>query len=117
MQPQTTIEIVLTIIGGLCGTFLGFRMMVGLVNLRSKPILDKWAAENGVEILLCKLKHWPFTGPFKWWTSGRGQVVYFLRVRRRDSSERSCWVRCGTPFWGIWFSNMTEVKWDESAAS
>jgi hypothetical protein len=116
MQPQTTTEIVFTIVGGICGAFLGVCMMIGLVDSRSKPILDKWATENEVEILLRKQRFWPFTGPFKWWKVGRGQSVYFLRVRSRDGRERSCWVRCGSQFGGIWFSKKTEVKWAEAAA-
>jgi len=117
MQPQTTSEIVFTIVGGICGAFLGVCMMVGLVGSRSKPILDKWATENGVQIVLRKLRLWPFTGPFKWWTNGRGQAVYFLRVRGRDGRERSCWIRCGSWFGGIWFSSKTEVKWDAHEAA
>src|SRR5271166_5470134 len=105
MQPQTTSDTVFAIIGGLCGAILGVVLMSRLVAFRTKAILNKWAAENRVEIALRKPRLFPFKGPFKWWTNGRGQIVYFLRVRGQDGQERSCWIRCGNRFGGIWFGS------------
>jgi hypothetical protein len=113
MQPQTTSDTVFAIIGGVCGALVAVFFMSRLVAMRMKAILNKWASENEVEIVMSRVKLFSFKGPFKWWTNGRGQMVCFLRVRGRDGQERSCWIRCGTTFGGIWLSSKTEVKWEE----
>jgi len=83
-----------------------------LGNLRSKTILHKWAAENGFQLVSFDQKYMIGTGPFKWGTNGRGQTVYFIRVRDREGKERSGWIRCGSYLGGVWFSKQTEVSWE-----
>jgi hypothetical protein len=114
MQPQTTSDMIGAIVGGVCGVLIAVFFMSRLIAIRTKAILNKWATENGVEIVLGKVRRFPFKGPFKWWTNGRGQIVCFLKVRGRDGQERSCWIRCGNRFGGIWFGSRTEVKWEDA---
>jgi hypothetical protein len=79
---------------------------------RAKAILDAWAASEGFTIQSFDRCYFG-TGPFRWWTNGRGQVVYHVRVRDRSGEARSGWVRCGGYFGGVLFSNRTEVRWEE----
>jgi hypothetical protein len=81
---------------------------------RSKIILKKWADENGFDIVEKRQRYMFFTGPFRFWTNGRNQVVYFLRIRDRGGHERSGWARCGAYFGGVFFSNKIEIRWDET---
>lgn len=80
---------------------------------RAKALLYSWAAESGFQILSFDKRYMFGTGPFKWWTNSRNQIVYYVRVRDRDGRERSAWVRCGNYFGGVLFSKRTEVKWQE----
>jgi hypothetical protein len=83
-----------------------------LVKSRSGAILQKWAKENGFEILWRKQK-FLVTGPFKWWTNSRNQTIFHLGVRDQSGRERSAWVRCGSYIGGVIFSDQIEVRWDE----
>lgn len=77
---------------------------------RSRSLLQRWASENGLQILDSKLSP---SGPPSWnWTSSRSQTVYFVRVRDNDGRERRGWVRCGS-FWAGVFSDKTEVRWED----
>jgi hypothetical protein len=78
---------------------------------RSKTLLEKWAAENGFEILQ-REQRYISQGPF-FWTTSRSQVVYHVNVRDGLGNVRSGWVRCGGWFLGMW-SDKTEVKWEDS---
>jgi hypothetical protein len=80
---------------------------------RSKIILQKWAYENGFQIMEKKKRYLFFAGPFNWWTNSRNQIIYYLKVRDRNGRERSGWARCGSYFGGVFFSDKIEVKWDE----
>jgi hypothetical protein len=80
---------------------------------RSKIILKKWADENGFEIVEKKQRYMIFTGPFKFWTNSRNQIIYCLTVRDREGHERSGWARCGSYLGGVFFSDKIEVRWDE----
>ena len=80
---------------------------------RAKTILRKWASESGFQILSCENRYLIGTGPFKWWTNSRNQIIYHVRVRDREGRERSAWVRCGSYLGGVVFSNQVEVRWDE----
>jgi hypothetical protein len=76
---------------------------------RASAILGRWAETHGYEILQRKR---PFlTGAFSFWNTSRGQVIYFLTLRDQSGHERSCWVRCGSFFGGVLFSDDIEVKW------
>lgn len=81
---------------------------------RSKTILNKWADQNGFEIVEKKQRYMFFTGPFRFWTNSRNQLIYSFRVRDRDGHERSGWARCGSYFGGVFFSNQIEIRWDET---
>jgi hypothetical protein len=81
---------------------------------RSKIILKRWADENGFEIVEKKQRYMFSTGPFKFWTNSRNQIIYFFRVRDRAGHERSGWARCGSYFGGVFFSDNIEIRWDET---
>lgn len=76
---------------------------------RAKTILDHWAESNGYEILASE-RRWFFRGPF-FWTTSRGQEVYYVTVRTPDGQERRGWVRCGNWFLGI-LVNQAKVRWE-----
>jgi hypothetical protein len=80
---------------------------------RSNIILQGWADANDIQIVETKWR-WNSTGPFKWWTNGRNQTVYYLKVRDRDGRKRSGWARCGSFFGGVEFSNKIEVRWEDA---
>jgi len=79
---------------------------------RAQVLLEKWAADNGLEILDYRwpLSPWPFL-----WTNTSGQMVLYIRSRDRQGRERSGWFRCG----GIWWMDIVrlpaEVRWDRAA--
>lgn len=113
MQPQTTSGMIYTIVGGVCGAAVAVFVMSRLISIRTKAILKKWATESGVTIVSGRVKRFPFKGPFNRQTNFRGQIVCLLTVRGRDGQERTCWIRCGNRFGGIWLGSDTEVKWEE----
>jgi len=76
--------------------------------VRSREILERWAKDGGFEILERDYRHLA-KGPF-FWTSSRGQAVYFVKVRDRSGAVLSGWVRCGG-WWSGLFSDKAEVKW------
>ena len=78
---------------------------------RSAAILQKWADENGYEILEKSYRHF-FKGPFFFRTTNN-QVVYRVTVRDKAGNVgRTGWVACGSWWWGLW-SNQAKVRWDE----
>lgn len=80
-------------------------------KVRSKMILEKWAFENGFRIVDSKRAF--FNGGFSWLTTSRNQKVYSITVRDEKGRERSGWLRCGSYFGGIFWSDKAEVKWKE----
>jgi hypothetical protein len=83
-------------------------------NVRSRSILEKWAAENSLEILHFK-KEWNTDAQFSGMTS-KGQAIYSVKVRDHAGNERSGWVRCGSCPGGVLFSNKAEVIWKDDVA-
>ena len=79
---------------------------------RSRSVLEQWAQANGYEILHSEYRNL-FRGPF-FWTSSKGQTVYYVKVRDRAGHERSGWVRCGG-FWAGLFSDKAEVRWEDES--
>jgi hypothetical protein len=77
---------------------------------RSRSILEEWAAQNGYEMIKSELRYLR-KGPF-FWTSSRGQVVYYVGVRDGQGRDRYGWVRCGGWWLGL-ASNKAVVRWDE----
>lgn len=79
---------------------------------RSRSVLEQWADENGFEILSSEYRNL-FRGPFSWTTS-KGQTVYYVRVRDRQGTERTGWVRCGGWVLGL-MSDKAEVRWEDES--
>jgi hypothetical protein len=77
---------------------------------RSSSLLHQWAAENGYRILRQEYRTL-FKGPF-FWTSSKGQTVYYVVVEDEDGNERRGWVRCGGWWFGL-LSNHVDVRWDD----
>ncbi|MEO6908857.1 MAG: hypothetical protein ABI210_13305 [Abditibacteriaceae bacterium] len=77
---------------------------------RSRNILQKWADQNGYQIITAKYA-WFFRGPF-FLSSSKNQSVYRVLARDAQGRTRSGWVRCGSWLWGDW-SNQTSVSWDD----
>jgi hypothetical protein len=77
---------------------------------RSRSILESWAAQNGYEILESQFRNF-FKGPF-FWTSSRGQTVYYVKVRDQSGNVRTGWVRCGGWFLGM-LSDKAQVRWED----
>jgi hypothetical protein len=77
---------------------------------RSEAILDRWAQENGYDIV--QREHRLFRrGPF-WWRTSDGQTVYYVVVHDRQGHTRRGWVRCGS-LWAGLLSDRATVIWDE----
>jgi hypothetical protein len=83
-----------------------------LFQVKAKSIVLKWAAEHGYEVLQVSS---PFhTGAFSFWTTSRGQVVYFVTVRDGAGCERKAWVRCGSYLGSVLSSDKIEVRWPDA---
>jgi hypothetical protein len=76
---------------------------------RSESMLQKWARENGFT-LLSEERRTFFKGPF-FWTSGKGQMVFYVAVRDAAGHIRHAWIRCGGYFLGM-ISDHMDVEWD-----
>jgi hypothetical protein len=77
---------------------------------RSGSLLQRWAEGNGYRLVRQEYRHL-FKGPF-FWTSSRGQTVYYVTVEDREGKRRSGWVRCGGWLLGL-LSDNVEVRWDD----
>jgi hypothetical protein len=77
---------------------------------RSRQVLENWASENDFTIVSSEYRNF-LKGPF-FWTSSRGQTVYYVTVRTPDGQTRNGWVRCGGWFFGL-LTDKAEVRWDE----
>jgi len=76
---------------------------------RSRSLLQQWACENCYEILHSEYRNL-FKGPF-FWTTSKGQTVYYVKVRDPEGNVRTGWVRCGSWWLGL-MSDKTEVRWE-----
>ena len=111
-MDNDTLDTILSIVAG----SVAIALVVGVnswCNKRSKTILQKWADANGFQIVEKNQRYMVCTGPFKWWTNSRGQIIYFLKLRDRDGCERSGWARCGSYFGGVFSSDKIEVRWED----
>jgi hypothetical protein len=77
---------------------------------RSGSVLDQLAQRNGYRLVSQEYRSF-FKGPF-FWTSSRGQAVYYVTVEDKDGHRRSGWARCGGFFFGL-LSDKVEVRWDD----
>jgi len=104
-MPKESILTVIVPLALLFAVIGGFVVWIRLFVLRAYSRLRDWAAENGFQIVKVHKKGWNPAGPFRGWNS-RDQVIYFVRVRDREGTERDCWIRCR-----VWFSKQIDVKW------
>jgi hypothetical protein len=79
---------------------------------RSRFLLEQWAVKNGFDILHSESRDL-FQGPF-FWTTSRGQTVFYVRVRDDQGRERSGWIRFGGWITGLW-TDKSEVKWEDES--
>jgi len=77
---------------------------------RSRSVLEQWAEQHGFEILHSEYRNL-LRGPF-FWTTSKGQTVYYVKVRDSHGAERSGWVRCGGWFLGL-MTDKAEVRWED----
>jgi hypothetical protein len=77
---------------------------------RSRQVLESWAEANNYRIVSSEYRNF-FKGPF-FWTSSKGQTVYYVTVETADGQTRRGWVRCGGFFLGLW-NDSAEVRWDD----
>jgi hypothetical protein len=97
--PFLIVLVVLFVVGGMVWHFS-----------RARNILQRWAEANGYEILSSEIR-WFRRGPF-FWTTSKGQDVYYVTIRTPDGQIRNGWVRCGGWFLGL-LSDKADVRWDE----
>jgi hypothetical protein len=110
---NSDIEIIVCAVVIVMAAIVAFAGWLWLYIWRARAVLRAWAAEGGFQILRFQKTNITGRGPFGWWTNRPHQAIYHIRVRDREGRERSCWVRCGSFFGGVLFSNKTEVKWDQ----
>lgn len=79
---------------------------------RSKSLLEQWAAQIGYRLIRQEYRNL-FKGPF-FWTSTKGQTVYYVTVEDAAGNRRSGWVRCGGWWLGL-LSDHVDVHWDDNA--
>ncbi len=77
---------------------------------RSQTLLERWARESGLRVVSREYR-WFFKGPF-FWTSSRGQTVYYVTVEDDAGRRRTGWVRCGGWFLGL-LSDHVDVAWED----
>jgi hypothetical protein len=77
---------------------------------RSDVILQRWAERHGYR-LIDQQYCWFSKGPF-FWTTSKGQTVYYVTVEDGPGNRRRGWVRCGGWFLGL-FSDHADVRWDD----
>lgn len=102
MMDQTVAILVVVSISGI---------IIAVTVIRSRAVLESWAAENGYELLTGGFRLFR-RGPF-FWTSSKGQTVHRVVVRTSEGQVMQGWVRCGS-IWGVLFSDKVEVRWDEN---
>jgi hypothetical protein len=76
---------------------------------RSHSLLHQWADQNNYRIIRQEYRF--FKGPY-FWTSTKGQTVYYVVLEDREGNQRSGWVRCGSWWFGL-LSDNVEVRWDD----
>ena len=77
---------------------------------RSRSVLEQWADQSGFEILHSEYRNFA-RGPY-FWTTSKGQTVYYVTVRDGRGNLRSGWVRCGGWFLGL-MTDQAEVRWED----
>jgi len=88
-------------------------LMAGLITAqirRSQQLLQKWATENGYQLVQAQARPFPIRSPFSW--SSKNQRVYQVVVQDEQGNERGGWLRLGGYSSGL-LSDQVEVRWDE----
>jgi hypothetical protein len=94
--------LVLTMIG-IAGFTLAWQ------SSRSQSLMTHWAAQHGYQILHYEYRTFR-RGPF-FWTTSKGQTVYYVEVLDTQGKRRNGWLRCGGRFLGL-MSEQVEVRWE-----
>jgi hypothetical protein len=76
---------------------------------RADSLLLQWADRHGYRIINQEYRSF-LKGPF-FWTSSKGQMVYYVTVKDSEGNIRRGWVRCGGWFIGM-LSDHVDVSWD-----
>lgn len=76
---------------------------------RSDSLLNRWAASSGLRILECERRYLRRGGFF--WTTSKGQVVFYVTVEDREGGVRHAYVRVGGHWLGL-LSDRVDVRWD-----
>jgi len=77
---------------------------------QGRRILEQWAQTKGYRIVSSEVR-WLRRGPF-FWTTSKGQMVYYVVVDTPDGQTRRGYVRCGSFFWGL-LNDKAEERWEE----
>ena len=102
MDNTTGVIIVMAAIG------IGLGVTLWHVS-RGREILNLWAQTNGYRIISSEIR-WFNRGPF-FWTTSKGQMVYYLVIQTPDGQTKRGYVRCGSFFWGI-MKEQVEERWE-----
>jgi hypothetical protein len=86
-----------------CGTFIWHLA-------RGQSLLEDWAQGEGLRIISSERRILRRGSYF--FTTGKGQEVYYVTVEDADGKQRSGYVRCGGYFAGM-LSDKVTVRWDE----
>lgn len=77
---------------------------------RSHDLIEQWASANGYRVMNAESR--PFSrGPF-FWTTSKGQTVYYVTFADAAGQYRSAYVRCGSWMGGLW-SDKVDVRWED----
>jgi hypothetical protein len=106
MDRQSILEIIGVIVWCVGCLMLYRRFVLG----RTDKILRNWATENHFELV--HFERCFYAGGFDARAISNNQIVYFVRVRDQQQSERSGWVCVGN--FNLPFGKQTEVKWKDS---
>jgi len=76
---------------------------------RAREILERWANRNSYKLVASEYRGFA-KGPF-FWTSSKGQAVYYVTVQDERGKIRKGWVRCGG-WWSGLMSDEATAKWE-----
>ena len=107
-QPLTMIDWLL--LAGICSPIAALYAW-GIFRLRRARAEIRDAIRQSGFDPVRMTQRWFLLGPFSFWTTSRGQIVYRLIVRDHTRRERTGWARWGRP----WFfkPDTLELRWDD----
>ena len=99
---------------GIMLVVVGFAGLMGGLAVaqikRSQQLVQKWATENGYQLVQAQARPLPIKSPFSW--TSKNQRVYQVVVQDEQGYERGGWLRLGGYSSGL-LSDQVEVRWDE----